>query len=132
MLAAVVEHFLDHASEREFVAPFIALLLKLGFGDVGRSVLSQRNLSVAKSDMPDRLRFAERATPLMEIAHHQATVTLPVTVPPDAIRHNDSYDSRAGLHHCGRTERNARGSAGGDCVTGPGEHLVVRSSPVCA
>jgi hypothetical protein len=34
MLAAVVEHFLDHASEREFDAPFIALLLKLGFGDV--------------------------------------------------------------------------------------------------
>ena len=34
MLGAVVEHFLDHVSEREFDAPFIALLLKLGFGDV--------------------------------------------------------------------------------------------------
>ena len=34
MLAAVIEHFLDHVSEREFDAPFIALLLKLGFGDV--------------------------------------------------------------------------------------------------
>lgn len=34
MLAAVVEHFLDHVSEREFDAPFIALLLKLGFRDV--------------------------------------------------------------------------------------------------
>ena len=34
MLVAVVEHFLDHVSEREFDAPFIALLLKLGFRDV--------------------------------------------------------------------------------------------------
>jgi hypothetical protein len=34
MLGAVVEHFLDHVSEREFDAPFIALLLKLGFRDV--------------------------------------------------------------------------------------------------
>lgn len=34
MLGAVVEHFLDHVSEREFDAPFIALLLKLGFREV--------------------------------------------------------------------------------------------------
>jgi hypothetical protein len=31
---ATLEHFLDHVSEPEFDAPFIALLLKLGFGDV--------------------------------------------------------------------------------------------------
>lgn len=34
MLVAVVEHFLDNATEREFDTPFIALLLKLGFRDV--------------------------------------------------------------------------------------------------
>lgn len=34
MLAAVVEHFLDRVTERDFDAPFIALLRKLGFTDV--------------------------------------------------------------------------------------------------
>lgn len=34
MLAAVVEHFLDRVTERDFDAPFIALLRKLGFTDI--------------------------------------------------------------------------------------------------
>lgn len=34
MLDAVVEHFLDHVSERDFDAPFVALLLKRGFRDI--------------------------------------------------------------------------------------------------
>ena len=34
MLAAVVEHFLDRVTERDFDAPFIALLLKLDFTNI--------------------------------------------------------------------------------------------------
>ncbi len=34
MLVAVVEHFLDRVTERGFDAPFIALLLKLGFTEI--------------------------------------------------------------------------------------------------
>ena len=83
-------------------------------------------VSVAKSDVRDGLRFAERATPLMEIAHHRAPERISVTVretpfgevthtirDPDALTVEEPVeaeeDPRAAIH-----------------VTGPGEHLVVR------
>jgi hypothetical protein len=85
-----------------------------------------QSVSVAKSDMRDGLRFAERATPLMEIAHHRAPERISVTVretPFGDVTHTIREPEALTVEEPTESDEDPRVSIH---VTGPGEHLVVR------
>jgi Family of unknown function (DUF5335) len=83
-------------------------------------------VSVAKSDIRDGLRFAERVTPLMEIAHHHAPDRISVTVretPFGEVTHTILDPDAVAVEEPAEADEDPRVSLH---VTAPGEHLVVR------
>ena len=83
-------------------------------------------VSVAKSDMRDGLRFAERVTPLMEVAHHHAPERISVTVretPFGEVTHTILDPDAVAIEEPAEADEDPRVSLH---VTGPGEHLIVR------
>jgi hypothetical protein len=76
--------------------------------------------------MRDGLRFAERGTPLMEIAHHRAPERISVTVretPFGDVTHTIRDPDALTVEEPAESDEDRRVSIH---VTGPGEHLVVR------
>jgi hypothetical protein len=83
-------------------------------------------VSVAKSDLRDGLRFAERATPLMEIAHHHAPERISVTIretPFGEVTHTILDPDAVAVEEPAEADEDPQVSLH---VTGPGEHLIVR------
>jgi hypothetical protein len=83
-------------------------------------------VSVAKSDVRDGLRFAERVTPLMDIAHHHAPERISVTVretPFGEVTHTILDPDAVAVEEPAEADEDPQVSL---CVTGPREYLVVR------
>ena len=83
-------------------------------------------VSVAKSDIQDGLRFAERTTPLMEIAHHQDPERISVTVretPSSEVTHTIRDPHALTIDEPADADEDPRALLH---VIGPGEHLIVR------
>ena len=83
-------------------------------------------VSVAKSDMQDGLRFAERTTPLMDIGRHQDPERISVTVretPFSDVTHTIRGPAALPVNEPAEADEDLRVSLH---VTGPGEYLIVR------
>jgi hypothetical protein len=83
-------------------------------------------VSIAKSDIQDGLRFAERTTPLMAIAHHHDPERISVTVretPFGDVTHTIRDPHALAVEEPAEVDEDPRVSLH---VTGPGEYLIVR------
>jgi hypothetical protein len=81
-------------------------------------------VTVAKNDMRDGLRFAERATPLMGISHDRERISITVEESPSGeVTHTIRHPESVAIEEPGEADEDPRVAVH---LMGGGEHLVVR------
>jgi len=83
-------------------------------------------VTVAKSDMRDGLRVAERAAPLMAVTHDRAAHRISVTVgdqPSGEVTHTVLDPESVAVEESGEVNENPELAVH---LTGGGQHLIVR------
>lgn len=86
-------------------------------------------VSVAKSDLQEGLRFAERAVPLLAMTHNQTAQRVSVTVgePPSAeITHTVVQPEGVAIQEPAEADEDPQVAVH---ITGGGQHLIVRLEP---
>lgn len=83
-------------------------------------------VTVAKSDVRDRLRIAERATPLLNLTHDRAAHRISITVeepPSGEVTHTVVEPESVAVEEPGEADEDPQVAVH---LTGGGQHFVVR------
>ena len=84
-----------------------------------------RLVTVAKTDVRDGLRIAERATPLLGVAHDRAAHRISITVvdpPSGEVTHTIAEPESVAVEEPAKTDENSQLTVH---LTGGGQHLVL-------